>query len=125
MKILFIIIGCLSLALGILGIFIPLLPTTPFVLLSAALFMRSSPRLHHWLLNTPHLGEYIRNYRENRAIPLRAKITSIVILWSTILYSVITIAEEQRWLQLFLIFIAIAVTWHILTLGTLPRKPKE
>lgn len=73
MKTLYIALGTLSLALGILGIFLPLLPTTPFLLLTAALYFKSSPRLYNWLLNHKHLGPYIRNFRENKAIPLRAK----------------------------------------------------
>ena len=70
MKTLYIALGTLSLALGILGIFLPLLPTTPFLLLTAALYFKSSPRLYNWLLNHKHLGPYIRNFRENKAIHL-------------------------------------------------------
>ena len=70
MKTLYIALGTLSLALGILGIFLPLLPTTPFLLLTAALYFKSSPRLYNWLLNQKHLGPYIRNFRENNAIPV-------------------------------------------------------
>ena len=81
MKTLYIALGTLSLALGILGIFLPLLPTTPFLLLTAALYFKSSPRLYNWLLNHKHLGPYIRNFRENKAIPLRAKIISISLMW--------------------------------------------
>ena len=74
MKTLYIVIGTISLALGILGIFLPLLPTTPFLLLTAALYFKGSFRLYNWLLNHRYFGPYIRNYRENKAIPLRAKI---------------------------------------------------
>ena len=88
MKTLYIALGTLSLALGILGIFLPLLPTTPFLLLTAALYFKSSPRLYNWLLNQKHLGPYIRNFRENKAIPLRAKIISISLMWITMLYCV-------------------------------------
>lgn len=88
MKTLYIALGTLSLALGILGIFLPLLPTTPFLLLTAALYFKSSPRLYNWLLNHKHLGPYIRNFRENKAIPLRAKIISISLMWITMLYCV-------------------------------------
>ena len=73
MKTLLSFLGIVSLALGIAGIFLPLLPTTPFLLLSAWLFVRSSPRLYAWLTNHPRLGPYIRNFRENRAIPLRVE----------------------------------------------------
>lgn len=62
-RILLIVCGTLSLALGILGIFLPVLPTTPFLLLAAACYARSSKRFYHWLMNTPWCGEYIHNYR--------------------------------------------------------------
>ena len=75
-----VILGGLSLVLGLLGIFVPLLPTTPFLLLAAALWVRSSPRLYAWLLSHRRLGPYIRNFRENRAIPLRAKVFSVTLL---------------------------------------------
>lgn len=73
MKTLYIALGTLSLALGILGIFLPLLPTTPFLLLTAALYFKSSPRLYNWLLNQKHLGPYIRNFRENKSHPSTRK----------------------------------------------------
>ena len=67
MKTVCIILGTVSLALGIIGIFLPLLPTTPFLLLTAALYFRGSPRLYQWLLNHKCLGPYIRSFRENKA----------------------------------------------------------
>ena len=72
----------------------PLLPTTPFLLLAAALWVRSSPRLYVWLLSHRRLGPYIRNFRENRAIPLRAKILSVTLLWATLLYCIFFVVEE-------------------------------
>ena len=74
MKYIYVAIGSISLVLGVIGIFLPILPTTPFLLLSAALFFRGSPRLYTWLLEHKYLGPYIRSFREDRAIPLRAKI---------------------------------------------------
>lgn len=65
--------GLVSLVTGIVGIVVPLLPTTPFVLLAAWCFARSSPRLEAWLLAHPRFGPMVRNWRERRAIPLRAK----------------------------------------------------
>ena len=83
MKIFLAILGCAAFVLGVVGIFVPLLPTTPFLLLAAALWVRSSPRLYEWLLAHRCFGGYIRNFRENRAIPLRAKVVSIALMWGT------------------------------------------
>lgn len=122
MKIILIIIGLISLLLGIVGIVVPLLPTTPFLLLSAALFVKSSPRLYQRLISSPILGEYIRNYRENKTIPLRVKFTSVSLVWISLLYCTFAIAEGILWLQITLILLAIAITWHLLSLGTTPKK---
>ncbi len=72
--------GWISLIFGIVGIFLPLLPTTPFVLLSAYCFSRSSPQLHHWLLNQPRLGPMIQNWEQNGSISQNAKITATVLI---------------------------------------------
>ena len=85
MKTICIILGTLSLGLGILGIFLPLLPTTPFLLLTAALYFKGSPRLYQWLLNHKYFGTYIRNFREYKALPVRAKFISLLLMWGTML----------------------------------------
>lgn len=120
-KTLLIILGSISLALGIIGIFVPLLPTTPLLLLAAALYFRSSPRLYEWLLNHPRLGAYIRNFREYRAIPLRAKIVSVSLLWLTMGYCIIAIIEPL-WLRIALAILAMAITFHILSFKTLRKS---
>jgi len=84
-----IILGTLSLFLGILGIFVPGLPTTPFLLLSASLYVKSSDKLYLKLINSKFLGKYIRNYRKNRGLSLKAKIRSLTIMWIMISCSVI------------------------------------
>ena len=122
MKIFFIVIGVISLALGVLGIFLPILPTTPFLLLSAALFAKSSGRLYSWLLNHKYLGEYIRSFREDKAIPLRVKIVSVSTLWIVICISAFTAAKEIWWLQLILFAVAVGVTIHILSYKTKQKK---
>ena len=83
MRILLTILGLISLGLGILGAFLPVLPTTPLLLLAAALFLRSNKRLYDWLMNHPRLGTYISNFMEHKSIPLRVKIVSITLLWLT------------------------------------------
>ena len=118
MKALYILFGTLSLILGIIGIFLPLLPTTPFLLLTAALYVRSSHRLYNWLLHQKYLGNYIRNFRENKAIPLRAKIVSVSLIWITILNCVFFIAPYW-WLKILLLLIAAGTSYHILSFKTL------
>ena len=118
MKTLCIVIGSISLALGILGIFLPLLPTTPFLLLTAALYFRGSPRLYNWLLSHRHFGPYIRNFRENKAIPLRAKIISLTLMWGTMSYCIFFLIP-LLWVKILLALIAAGVTYHILSFKTL------
>ena len=120
-KIVLIFLGCVAFGLGVVGIFLPLLPTTPFLLLAATLWVRSSPQLYQWLLSHRRLGEYIRNFRENRAIPLRAKIVSITLMWATMLYCIFCLLTEWWWAQVTLLAIAIGVTWHILSFATLRK----
>ena len=118
MKYLLIFLGSLSLALGVIGIILPVLPTTPFLLLAAALYVRSSEKLYQWLINQKYLGTYIRNFREHHAIPLRAKILSISMIWITLTYCAIAISNII-WIKLIFIALAIAVTIHILSYKTL------
>ena len=118
MKYLLIILGSICLALGVIGIFLPLLPTTPFLLLSAALYVRSSEKLYQWLIHQKYMGTYIRNFRENKAIPLRAKIFSVSMVWITLTYCAISIVESV-WMKLLFFSLAIGVTWHILSYKTL------
>lgn len=87
LKAFLIVIGFLAVGLGILGMFLPVLPTTPFLLLAAACFARSSKRFYHWLLNNKWFGSYIKNYREGKGIPIRIKILSMGFMWITILTS--------------------------------------
>ena len=118
MKYLLIILGSISLVLGIIGIFLPLLPTTPLLLLSAALYVRSSEKMYQWLIHHKYLGTYIRNFREHRAIPLRAKIISVSMVWISLIYCSITISENL-WIKAMFIVLAIGICWHILSYKTL------
>lgn len=104
--------GTLSLSLGVIGIFVPLLPTTPFLLLAAACYARGSKKFYDWLINHKVFGSYIRNIREGKGIPKRTKFSAISLLWITILFSVFMVVP-YLWLQIFLIIIAIGVTFHI------------
>ena len=117
-KTVILVIGFICLALGILGIVVPLLPTTPFLLLAAACFVRASDRLYQWLINHKLFGLYIRNYREHRAISLKIKISSIALLWITILFSMVYIVDSLA-VRVILAIIGIGVTIHILHYKTL------
>lgn len=100
-------------ALGFVGIFLPLLPTTPFLLLALVLFARSSPRWRAWVLRNKMLGPYVAGYATDVGLPVRAKVVTIAILWVTIGVSVIWFAQAW-WLRILLLAIAAAVTVHIL-----------
>ena len=120
MKIILATIGTIALVLGIIGIFLPVLPTTPFLLLSATLYVRSSQRLYDWLMSHRHLGPYIRNFTENKAIPLRVKIVSVSLVWTTLLYCALFVAKVW-WMSAMFITIATAVSIHILSYKTLKK----
>ena len=121
MKALYTVIGTISLILGIIGKFLPLLPTTPFLLLTAAMYFRSSPRLYHWLIRQRYLGSYIRNFREHKAIPLHAKIVSVSLIWITLSYCAIWITP-YIWARILFLIIATGTTRHILSYKTLKRQ---
>lgn len=109
-------VGVVSVGLGTLGIFIPLLPTTPLLLLAAACFVRSSDRLHHWLLNHRVYGPAIRAYREHKALPASSKVTILVFTWAAILSSVLVLAHPLRFV---LLVPAIGATWMMIRMPTL------
>ena len=121
MRILYIVLGGVSLGLSIAGIFLPVLPTTPFLLLTAALWFRGSPRLYGRLMQSPRLGAYIRTFRETRAIPLKAKIISVALMWAAMSASAF-LAIDAWWLRTVLLCVAVAVTWHILSFKTLKKQ---
>ena len=122
MRIFLIIVGSVSLVLGVLGIFLPMLPTTPFLLLSAAAWVKASPSLYEWLINHRVFGEYIRNFREYRAIPLRVKIISVSLVWLTIGYCIFAVVDEWWWAQALMALLATAISWHILSFATWKKK---
>ncbi|HDS59022.1 MAG TPA: DUF454 domain-containing protein [Thermoplasmatales archaeon] len=111
-------LGTLFVALGIIGIPLPLLPTTPFLLAAAACYLRGSERMHRWLLTHRWLGPYVRNYLEGRGIPLRTKALAIALLWLTITTSALFFLHHWA-LRLILFIIAIGVTTHLLLMKTL------
>ena len=119
MKILYKLSGLVAVGLGILGIFLPLLPTTPFLLLALWCFSRSSPRLRRWLLTNRLFGRYLSDYHSGRGIPLGSKIFTIALLWVTITSSVLVV--NLLWVRIMLFVIATCVTIHISMIKTRRR----
>ena len=115
--------GIVSVGTGVVGMFLPILPTTPFLLLAGACFARCSEKAYNWLLTNRWCGEYIKNYRESKVISLKHKILLISLLWVTIGYSALFIAA-YLWLKLLLLIIASGVTFHILKIYTCKRRVK-
>lgn len=113
--------GIIFVGLGILGIFLPILPTTPFLLLASACFARSSKKFYDWLLNNKLFGDYIKNYREGRCVPLKVKVFTISLLWITILFSIYYVIDNFL-LEVILFIIATVVTIHIITIKTYKNK---
>lgn len=111
------ILGVISLILGTLGIFLPLLPTTPFLLLSAYCFSKSSKKFHKALLENKIFGQYIRDYQEKKGISLKNKIIAITTLIITIGFSLTRIASPH--LKIFLIIVFVGVSIHIIKVKTL------
>jgi uncharacterized membrane protein YbaN (DUF454 family) len=105
--------GTLSTGLGIIGIFVPILPTTPFLLLAAACYMRSSERFYRWLIGNRIFGAYVRNYIEGRGMPIRIKVLTILVLWLTIGLTA-TFGVQNMVIRIVLICIALGVTTHII-----------
>lgn len=117
-RIIFYVIGYLSIALGIIGIIFPILPTTPFLLLAAACFARNSEKAYNWLLNNKLFGKFIRDYRDGKGLPVKVKIYTLLFLWLSIIVSIVFISIF--WVQILLLIIASAVSIHVITI-----KPKR
>ncbi len=112
--------GTLSVGLGVIGMFLPVLPTTPFLLLAALCYANSSQRFYHWLTTNRWFGEYIKAYREGRGIPLAQKVITISLLWLTMGFALLAVVS-QWWAKLLLLGIAVAVTIHLAGIKT--RRP--
>lgn len=111
-------LGTLSVVLAILGMFLPLLPTTPLLLLSAYLYSKSSDKFYNKLLNHKNLGPYIKNFRDGKGIPLKTKIfsilTIIIVMSITIVYFL-----EILWLKILLALIGLSISIFLISLKTL------
>lgn len=112
-RIIYIALASIFVALGTIGIFLPLVPTTPFLLLAAYFYMNSSYSRLRWLLNHKYLGPYIKSYLSKEGIPLRVKVKTISLLWITML-AAIFLATDKLYVRLILTAIAVGVTIHLL-----------
>jgi len=116
----FTVLGTIFLGLGALGIVVPILPTTPFLLLAAACYLKGSERMHHWLLNNKLFGSYIKNYREGKGISAKGKIFTLTLLWITMLYSSLFLIDSLI-IQVTLLIVPAAVTIHIYRIPTFKK----
>lgn len=117
LKILLLIIGHISLGLGVLGIFLPLLPTTPFLLLSLACFAKTSKKLHDFILKNKYLAPYVKDFMNGQGIPIRVKKRVILLIWLSIGFTVIFVIDRLI-LRLMLLSIASIVSLYIYTRKT-------
>jgi uncharacterized protein len=124
---LWLVAGLICLSFGVLGIVLPVLPTTPFLLATAACFCKSSDRMYFWLLNNRLFGSYIRNYKEGKGLGLKTKITTLSFLWVTIGISIVFFLESLLPsnfvfpIQIAMLAIAVIVSVHVLSLPTFKK----
>jgi len=116
--------GTICLIAGVIGAFVPILPTTPFLLLAAACYLRSSPRAHRWLVNSRFPGLYIRHYYSGGGLPLGLKLATVGLLWLTIGYSVLYVVDTSA-VRVLLVLIAVGVTVHIISIRPSRRRPAD
>lgn len=107
--------GFLLVAIGVIGIFLPLLPTTIFLILASACFVKSSPKANEWLRNNKYLGQYLKNYQDGTGLTIKSKIFTLIFLWSSILFSAYYFTEEF-YIRMILLAIAVGVSIHIITI---------
>jgi uncharacterized membrane protein YbaN (DUF454 family) len=117
----FLVLGTLSLVIGMIGVVIPVLPTTPLLLMASFFYLRSSKRMYNWLITHKIFGSYIYCYVTYHAISPRTKVGALIFLWATLVFSMVVIPGLH--IKLFLVVVGMAVTTHIILLKTL--SPKE
>lgn len=116
-KYFYLISGFILVVIGVIGIFLPLLPTTIFLILASICFLKSSPKASEWLRNHKILGGYIDNYQNNTGLTRNANITNIITLWTSISLSAFLLTEEL-YIRIILLAIAIGVTIHLAMIKT-------
>lgn len=116
--------GFLFVALGVLGIFLPILPTVPLLLLALACFARSSERFYCWLLNHAHLGPLVKPYLDGRGMTRTSKLKALILLWISITASVVFLIDLS-WVRGLLLIIALGVTCYLLRLPNLVTEDQS
>ncbi|UCH01888.1 MAG: YbaN family protein [Candidatus Bathyarchaeota archaeon] len=117
-QILFVFLGTIFLCIGCVGLIIPLLPTTPFLLLAAACYVRGSERLHDWMMNNRVFGKLIKNYLEKKGLEVQQKVFALVFLWLMIVFAIYYIVDTLLF-RILLFLIAVVVSIHLFTLPSL------
>jgi uncharacterized protein len=117
-------LGTIFLILAIIGIALPLLPTTPLLLLAAICYAKSSERLYQWLLNTRWLGSYIKSFQAGEGIPLKSKIIAIIVLWVTSSYSIFFLVPII-WVKFLLFVVVFFITYYLFSIKTKVEKANE
>ena len=118
---LLVVVGTIFVGLAAIGVVLPLLPTTPFLLVAAACYARGSDRFSNWLLGNRLFGKALRDYREGKGLPPRVKIWAISLLWTTIGLSA-AFGTDVLAVRLVVLAIALGVTIHLLTIPTSSRS---
>jgi len=116
-KYFYLVSGVILVTIGVIGIFLPVLPTTIFLILASACFVKGSPKANEWLRNHKILGMYIKNYQDGTGLTIKSKIINITLLWSMILLSAFLFTDEF-YLRIILLAIAIGVTIHLVMVKT-------
>ena len=121
---LFLVAGTVSLAIGVVGVVVPVLPTTPFLIVTAFCYARGSSRGYRWLVTNHLFGRYLNDYLCGRGVSRKVKAGALVLLWGVITMTAV-LFTERLWLRVLLPAIAVAVTVHVLMIKTRSRDVKE
>lgn len=121
MRSMFVLLGLLFLGLGSAGVILPVLPTTPFILLAAYFFVRSSPRLHAWLMRHPRYGPMVRKFQSGQGLTLRVKLTSLALAYGSVTISIIVV--DLLPVRIFLVVLMAVMTGYMIKIPTCPPGP--
>lgn len=121
MRGIYVIVGTIALVIGAIGLFLPVIPTTPLVILAAACYYRGSERLHTWILRSRWFGETIKNYQAGRGLTRDTKVRAIFLMWTTIIISA-WFFVSNHFVRVAMIGVAIGVTVYLVRLPTLERN---